>query len=94
MCSDSFGVQLSNGTFPNKVSCVSYFQVLDFIKRYIGSATPLIAGNSVYMDLLFLKVSKRTDSVIFLLNLKWSYMFEALRYCNLGARVSWDLAFW
>lgn len=30
-------------------------QVLDFIKRYIDSATPLIAGNSVYMDLLFLK---------------------------------------
>ncbi|KAL6652995.1 hypothetical protein ACP70R_011920 [Stipagrostis hirtigluma subsp. patula] len=30
-------------------------QVLDFIRRYIGSATPLIAGNSVYMDLLFLK---------------------------------------
>ncbi|KAL6851464.1 hypothetical protein ACP4OV_020397 [Aristida adscensionis] len=30
-------------------------QVLDFIKRYIGTATPLIAGNSVYMDLLFLK---------------------------------------
>ncbi|KAK3145116.1 hypothetical protein QOZ80_4AG0323380 [Eleusine coracana subsp. coracana] len=30
-------------------------QVLDFIRRYIGSANPLIAGNSVYMDLLFLK---------------------------------------
>uniref|UniRef100_A0A0E0DC84 Exonuclease domain-containing protein n=1 Tax=Oryza meridionalis TaxID=40149 RepID=A0A0E0DC84_9ORYZ len=30
-------------------------QVLDFIRKYIGSATPLIAGNSVYMDLLFLK---------------------------------------
>jgi oligoribonuclease len=29
--------------------------VLDFIRKYIGSATPLIAGNSVYMDLLFLK---------------------------------------
>ena len=38
--------------------------MLDFIKRYIGSATPLIAGNSVYMDLLFLKVSKRTGLVI------------------------------
>ncbi|CAL5033122.1 unnamed protein product [Urochloa decumbens] len=30
-------------------------QVLEFIRKYIGSATPLIAGNSVYMDLLFLK---------------------------------------
>ncbi|TVU13500.1 hypothetical protein EJB05_40559, partial [Eragrostis curvula] len=30
-------------------------QVLDFIRRYIGSANPLIAGNSVYMDLIFLK---------------------------------------
>ncbi|KAF0890564.1 hypothetical protein E2562_003776 [Oryza meyeriana var. granulata] len=30
-------------------------QVLDFIRKYIGLATPLIAGNSVYMDLLFLK---------------------------------------
>uniref|UniRef100_A0A0A9G4Z9 Exonuclease domain-containing protein n=1 Tax=Arundo donax TaxID=35708 RepID=A0A0A9G4Z9_ARUDO len=30
-------------------------QVVDFIRRYIGSASPLIAGNSVYMDLLFLK---------------------------------------
>ncbi|KAM3386249.1 hypothetical protein ACQJBY_009711 [Aegilops geniculata] len=32
-----------------------YFQVLDFVRRYIGSATPLIAGNSIYTDLLFLK---------------------------------------
>ncbi|KAL5215097.1 hypothetical protein ABZP36_004249 [Zizania latifolia] len=30
-------------------------QVSDFIRRHIGSVTPLIAGNSVYMDLLFLK---------------------------------------
>ncbi|KQJ81859.1 oligoribonuclease [Brachypodium distachyon] len=30
-------------------------QVLDFVRRYIGSATPLIAGNSIYTDLLFLK---------------------------------------
>ncbi|OEL19730.1 Oligoribonuclease, partial [Dichanthelium oligosanthes] len=44
------------------VSSVSYFQVLDFIRSYIVSATPSIAGNSVYMDLLFLKVSKITDS--------------------------------
>jgi hypothetical protein len=26
--------------------------------RHVGSGTPLIAGNSVYVDLLFLKVSK------------------------------------
>lgn len=50
-----FSIQWS---FPNNISCVSYFQVLDFIRGYVGSATPLIAGNSVYMDLLFLKVSK------------------------------------
>ncbi|KAM0859688.1 hypothetical protein ACQ4PT_047053 [Festuca glaucescens] len=30
-------------------------QVLDFIRRHIGSTTPLIAGNSIYTDLLFLK---------------------------------------
>jgi hypothetical protein len=46
-------------TFPKEVFCVIYFQVLDFIRRHIGSATPLIAGNSIYTDLLFLKVSKR-----------------------------------
>ncbi|XP_062184838.1 oligoribonuclease-like isoform X2 [Phragmites australis] len=33
--------------------------VLDFIRRYIGSATPLIAGNSVYMDFLFLKKGRQ-----------------------------------
>ncbi|XP_062219023.1 oligoribonuclease-like isoform X2 [Phragmites australis] len=30
-------------------------QVLDFVIRHVVSATPLLAGNSVYMDLLFLK---------------------------------------
>ncbi|KAL6899821.1 hypothetical protein ACP4OV_006479 [Aristida adscensionis] len=30
-------------------------QVLDFVRRHVGSATPLLAGNSVYVDLLFLK---------------------------------------
>lgn len=30
-------------------------QVLDFLMRHVGSGTPLIAGNSVYVDLLFLK---------------------------------------
>jgi oligoribonuclease len=33
-------------------------QVLDFVKKHVGSSPPLIAGNSVYVDLLFLKVSK------------------------------------
>ncbi|KAG2565447.1 oligoribonuclease-like isoform X1 [Panicum virgatum] len=47
--------EISERDAEKQVSCVSHFQVLDFIKRYIGSATPLIAGNSVYMDLLFLK---------------------------------------
>jgi hypothetical protein len=64
--------------------------VLEFIRKYIGSATPLIAGNSVYMDLLFLKVSKRTDSVMFLLSLKWPYMIWFEAYCNSLAHVSWD----
>ncbi|XP_072998907.1 oligoribonuclease isoform X2 [Typha latifolia] len=30
-------------------------QVVDFVKKHIGSDTPLLAGNSVYVDLLFLK---------------------------------------
>uniref|UniRef100_A0A0D9VFS6 Exonuclease domain-containing protein n=1 Tax=Leersia perrieri TaxID=77586 RepID=A0A0D9VFS6_9ORYZ len=30
-------------------------QVLDFVRKHVGSAPPLIAGNSVYVDLLFLK---------------------------------------
>ncbi|CAA0833550.1 Oligoribonuclease [Striga hermonthica] len=30
-------------------------QVIEFVKRYVGAYVPLIAGNSVYMDLLFLK---------------------------------------
>ncbi|KAG8063999.1 hypothetical protein GUJ93_ZPchr0004g40070 [Zizania palustris] len=30
-------------------------QVSDFVRRHIGSVTPLIAGNSVYVDLQFLK---------------------------------------
>uniref|UniRef100_A0A0E0CK71 Exonuclease domain-containing protein n=1 Tax=Oryza meridionalis TaxID=40149 RepID=A0A0E0CK71_9ORYZ len=30
-------------------------QVLDFVKKHVGSSPPLIAGNSVYVDLLFLK---------------------------------------
>jgi hypothetical protein len=49
-------IHLSIKHFLTIVFCVSYFQVLNFIRRYIGSANPLIAGNSVYMDLLFLKV--------------------------------------
>ncbi|GMH10967.1 hypothetical protein Nepgr_012808 [Nepenthes gracilis] len=30
-------------------------QVIEFVKRHVGSYTPLLAGNSVYVDLLFLK---------------------------------------
>ncbi|OEL23171.1 Oligoribonuclease [Dichanthelium oligosanthes] len=30
-------------------------QVLNFVKRHVSSGTPLLAGNSVYVDLLFLK---------------------------------------
>ncbi|KAL6522327.1 hypothetical protein OROHE_016880 [Orobanche hederae] len=30
-------------------------QVIKFVKRHVGTYTPLIAGNSVYMDLLFLR---------------------------------------
>ncbi|XP_011008387.1 PREDICTED: oligoribonuclease isoform X2 [Populus euphratica] len=30
-------------------------QVIGFVKRHVGTHTPLIAGNSVYVDLLFLK---------------------------------------
>ncbi|XP_066327346.1 oligoribonuclease-like isoform X1 [Miscanthus floridulus] len=30
-------------------------KVLDFVRKHINSGTPLLAGNSVYVDLLFLK---------------------------------------
>ncbi|KAF0935896.1 hypothetical protein E2562_036632 [Oryza meyeriana var. granulata] len=30
-------------------------QVLDFVRKHVGSAPPSIAGNSVYVDLQFLK---------------------------------------
>lgn len=30
-------------------------EVIEFVKKHVGSVTPLIAGNSVYVDLLFLK---------------------------------------
>lgn len=30
-------------------------KVVEFVKRHVGSYTPLLAGNSVYVDLLFLK---------------------------------------
>jgi oligoribonuclease (3'-5' exoribonuclease) len=39
----------------NRVLLV-YWQVIDFVRRHVGSGTPLLAGNSVYVDLLFLKV--------------------------------------
>lgn len=30
-------------------------QVMEFVKRHVGTYKPLLAGNSIYMDLLFLK---------------------------------------
>ncbi|KAK6163919.1 hypothetical protein DH2020_000783 [Rehmannia glutinosa] len=30
-------------------------EVIEFVKRHVGTYTPLIAGNSIYMDLLFLR---------------------------------------
>ncbi|OWM73573.1 hypothetical protein CDL15_Pgr026672 [Punica granatum] len=30
-------------------------QVIEFVKKHVGTYTPLLAGNSVYMDFLFLK---------------------------------------
>lgn len=30
-------------------------QVIDFVKKHVGSDTPLLAGNSVYVDFLYLK---------------------------------------
>ncbi|KAF5184345.1 Oligoribonuclease [Thalictrum thalictroides] len=30
-------------------------QVLDFVKKHVGTRTPLLAGNSVYVDFMFLK---------------------------------------
>lgn len=30
-------------------------QVIEFVKRYVGTYTPLLAGNSVYTDFMFLK---------------------------------------
>ncbi|XP_027330513.1 oligoribonuclease isoform X3 [Abrus precatorius] len=30
-------------------------QVIEFVKKYVGSYTPLLAGNSIYVDLQFLK---------------------------------------
>ncbi|PSR86258.1 Oligoribonuclease [Actinidia chinensis var. chinensis] len=30
-------------------------QVIEFVKRYVGTYTPLLAGNSIYMDFMFLK---------------------------------------
>ncbi|KAG6487357.1 oligoribonuclease-like [Zingiber officinale] len=30
-------------------------QVIDFVKKHVGSQTPQLAGNSIYMDFLFLK---------------------------------------
>ncbi|KAF3332687.1 oligoribonuclease isoform X2 [Carex littledalei] len=40
-------------------------QVLDFVKKHIGSQTPQLAGNSVYVDYLFLKKYMPSLALIF-----------------------------
>ncbi|KAJ4808164.1 Oligoribonuclease [Rhynchospora pubera] len=40
-------------------------QVLDFVKKHIGSQTPQLAGNSVYVDYLFLKKYMPNLALIF-----------------------------
>ncbi|XP_022153845.1 oligoribonuclease isoform X2 [Momordica charantia] len=34
-------------------------QVIEFVKKYVGSYTPLLAGNSVYTDFIFLKIRRK-----------------------------------
>lgn len=34
-------------------------QVMEFVRRHVGTYSPLLAGNSVYVDFLFLKVSEK-----------------------------------
>ncbi|XP_022752845.1 oligoribonuclease-like isoform X2 [Durio zibethinus] len=34
-------------------------QVIEFVKRNVGTYTPHLAGNSVYMDFLFLKIKRK-----------------------------------
>ncbi|KAF8655206.1 hypothetical protein HU200_061216 [Digitaria exilis] len=46
--------------------CDAEAQVLDFVMRHVSSGTPLLAGNSVYVDLLFLKVSMNSLESFFL----------------------------
>ena len=40
----------------NVIVPCSFVQVVEFVKKNVGTYTPLLAGNSVYMDFLFLKV--------------------------------------
>ncbi|KAL0369871.1 UNVERIFIED_CONTAM: Oligoribonuclease [Sesamum angustifolium] len=40
-------------------------RVVEFVKRNVGAYTPLIAGNSVYMDLLFLRKYMPNLAVLF-----------------------------
>ncbi|ONK81444.1 uncharacterized protein A4U43_C01F29160 [Asparagus officinalis] len=40
-------------------------QVIEFVKKHVGSDKALLAGNSVYMDLLFLKKYMPTLAAIF-----------------------------
>lgn len=47
---------LTNKVLQSKVSeTEAEKQVIEFVKRHVGSYTPLLAGNSVYVDFLFLK---------------------------------------
>ncbi|CAN6278522.1 unnamed protein product [Urochloa humidicola] len=47
---------LTERVLQSKLSeCDAEAQVLDFVRRHISSGTPLLAGNSVYVDFLFLK---------------------------------------
>ncbi|XP_057990929.1 oligoribonuclease isoform X2 [Hevea brasiliensis] len=34
-------------------------QVIEFVRRHVGTYTPLLAGNSVYVDFLFLKIRRK-----------------------------------
>jgi oligoribonuclease len=45
--------------------CEAENQVLDFVKKHVGSQTPQLAGNSIYVDYLFLKKYMPSLALIF-----------------------------
>ncbi|KAG1334815.1 oligoribonuclease [Cocos nucifera] len=51
--------------------------VIDFVKKHVGSDTPLLAGNSVYVDFLFLKGIKVQPATF--------YGFECLQWSSSGS---------